>query len=466
MRNRKPKAAQMALRAGASQRLIHAVRKPNCVVYRGDCRELLPRLKEESIHCIITSPPYGALKDYGSSKQVGFGQHLSKQYLPDMQLVLNELFRVAKPGASLWLVLDSVKNNGQALLLPWELAQRAQVAGWTCHDIVVWDKGKSLPWSHNGRFRGVCEFVMLLSKGRLRKLRLDNARDANDLSAYWVKYPERFNPKGKAPTDLWHIPIPVQGSWSKAGIRHLCPFPPALVTRIVELSTKKGDVILDPFAGTGVVPAVSAVLGRKGIGLEINKHFVTKFRRRGFQSFRDELANAKGLGNAGTAELEKTLIDLRVLKYPRTLFVELSRGDRLGDKAADIEAMVLRQVKPNTNGGSHFREVTLDVLVDERVNHRAIQRHIANCQSRAPLSKFGIHVQTRIVRSDTWRNGDYVTRLSSTKWYAYRNGHFYRYKDAMDKAELRSLLREPRNGMAGKYPLIAAPIAVSIRSFD
>src|SRR6266404_2567868 len=150
------------LRAMAKNTYRHSVAsKPRCMLIRGDSRVILRTVPGASVDCIITSPPYGDLKNYGRANQLGYGQHLVKQYLPDMQAVLTELHRIAKIGASLWLVLDAFKTNGEALLLPWELARRAQQCGWTLHDIIVWDKGKSLPWSHDGKFRSVCEFVVL-----------------------------------------------------------------------------------------------------------------------------------------------------------------------------------------------------------------------------------------------------------------------------------------------------------------
>ena len=64
-----------------------------------------------------------------------------------------------------------------------------------------------------------------------------------------------YNPHGPVPTNVWDIPIPVQGSWKTPAIAHACPLPPDLIERLVFISTDPGDVVFDPFAGTGVVVA-------------------------------------------------------------------------------------------------------------------------------------------------------------------------------------------------------------------
>ena len=311
------------------------VDKCNCTLLNADARTALSNLPDASVACIITSPPYAGLKDYGSSDQIGYGQDREGEYFPDLQNILRELLRVAKPGAALWMVLDTLKESGKTVPLPWEVITRATEVGWTFHDLVVWDKGKSLPWSNHGRFRGVCEYILLLGKGKLANFNIDAARDADHLSPYWVKYPERYHPDGKAPSDLWHFPIPTQGSWSKGQIRHFCPFPVALIARMLSISTNVGDIVLDPFSGTGSVITVASYMKRCGIGTELNTAFVEDFDKIGYQALMN-LANVE-LSQAGVHgnSLRVIIIDLRMLKYAKTLFLEISRGDRLNGHARD-----------------------------------------------------------------------------------------------------------------------------------
>ena len=94
-----------------------AVRSSRCVIVQGDSRELLRRLPPRSVSCVLTSPPYGSLKNYGSRGQVGYGQDLAKEYLPDLRKIFEELHRIVVEGGALWLVLDTVKTNGRAQFL-------------------------------------------------------------------------------------------------------------------------------------------------------------------------------------------------------------------------------------------------------------------------------------------------------------------------------------------------------------
>src|SRR5712692_5415748 len=84
-----------------------------------DARKALELLPDETIDCIITSPPYGTIKDYGPKNQIGYGQHTSNEYLPDLSRVLAELYRSAKQGAALWVIADNLRSNGAAFPLPW-----------------------------------------------------------------------------------------------------------------------------------------------------------------------------------------------------------------------------------------------------------------------------------------------------------------------------------------------------------
>src|SRR2546430_13997058 len=134
--------------------------KETCVFVGAACRDLLRQLPAETVDCVITSPPYGKLKNYGATGQIGYGQKGEEEYLRDIGAVLHELNRACVEGAALWIVLDTIKRSGRTLLLPWEVIRRAEAEGWAFHDLVIWDKGRSLPWSHVGRFRGVFEYCI------------------------------------------------------------------------------------------------------------------------------------------------------------------------------------------------------------------------------------------------------------------------------------------------------------------
>ena len=131
----------------------------------GDARsisEFFP--SEEFVDVTITSPPYWNLKNYGSRQQVGFGQTY-ESYLDDLEQIFTSIYRVTKRTGSLWVVADTIKHKGELKLFPFDLADRLKKIGWIHHDIIIWNKDKSLPWSHRGKLRNIFEYILFFSKG-------------------------------------------------------------------------------------------------------------------------------------------------------------------------------------------------------------------------------------------------------------------------------------------------------------
>ena len=217
-------------------------------VYEGDARELAPLLPNRSIAVTLRSPPYWAMKDYGIPGQIGREQGY-QEYLNDLVMIFQHVHRATRDTGSLWVVLDTFKVQGRLKLLPFEFSNLLeQQTGWTLQDIIIWDKGKTLPWSRIGQLRNQFEYLLCFSKSRKFKYEIDRLKEI-ELKEWWVKYPERYNPKGKVPSNIWDVPIPVQGSWNTNGLRHACPFPLTLVERVLLLTTDatRDHVVLDPF---------------------------------------------------------------------------------------------------------------------------------------------------------------------------------------------------------------------------
>lgn len=233
-----------------------------------DARRLTEVLSstDPRVDVVITSPPYWDLKDYKIPNQIGYGQTKGK-YLADMGKVLGDCLIVTKPTGSLWVVVDTYREGGELQLLPLELAERAREVGWKLRDLIVWDKQYSLPWHSKGHLRNVSELVLFMTKSDDFKYYVERIKTLDEISKWWVDFPERFNPKGKTPTNIWSIPIRPRGTWRKPSeLDHYCSFPTALVARIIELTTDLGDLVMDPFAGSGVVLAQAAAMGRHYIG--------------------------------------------------------------------------------------------------------------------------------------------------------------------------------------------------------
>jgi DNA modification methylase len=192
----------------------------NCVK-QGDTRTLVEGLPNKCIAVTLTSPPYWNLKNYGMPNQIGWDQNYA-QYMEDMVSIFKHIFRATRDSGSLWVVIDTFKDNGSLKLLPYEFADRLQKdIGWFLQDVIIWDKGKTLPWSRTGQLRNQFEYILFFSKSKNFKYEIDRLKEI-ELKEWWVKYPERYNPKGKIPSNIWPLPIPVQGSWSSNGLRHAC----------------------------------------------------------------------------------------------------------------------------------------------------------------------------------------------------------------------------------------------------
>ena len=441
--------------------------KERCYFISADCRIALKEIPNDSIDCIITSPPYGLLKDYGQQGQIGFGQNDITEYFTDLELVLGELFRVGRDGATLWLVVDTLKSTGETVALPWELADRAKRAGWLLQDVVIWDKGKSLPWSSPSRFRGVCEYILLLSKGKPKKFDLNAARETENLSPYWIKYPERFHPDGKAPSDLWHFPIPNQGSWSKNQSKHSCPFPVELLARMISISTEKNDVILDPFSGTGSVPTVSSYMGRNGIGIELNSVFVDEFGEMGHSKLLAQCKSSisKTKNKSKIADLIK---NLRILKYPKSLFEEISRPDRMnGDAREYIAAFVIKSgeysEKNRDFGASISGKIDIDVLANRSADIAKLHKSISERLNLPPMNKFSLNATFSIIPFCDWYGNDaYCPELAEDTLYLYTAGTFYRYKKELKISDLEKMYQVWEKDTRTKVPPIISALKVNV----
>jgi DNA modification methylase len=228
------------------------------------------------VDSIITSPPYWNVTDYHCGRdQVGHGQTL-RQYLIAMGDVFSGCAALSKPNATMCLVVGAIRRKGEVVQLPSLLVDEANASGWRLREQITWDKQKDLPWTKHGEFRDVTEQVLLLSRTTNYTFNVEDLLSPTPQSEWWVRYPERYSPRGRMPTNIWRIPIPTQGAWRSCP-RHACPFPEELSFRLVAMNSNLDDVIFDPFAGIGSVPAMATVLGRRGYGLDLSSGYVAEY---------------------------------------------------------------------------------------------------------------------------------------------------------------------------------------------
>ena len=352
-------------------------------VYNGDSRCLLEILPEGvQVQTTITSPPYFDMKDYGVEGQVGFGQKYD-EYLEDLKEIFALIYSVTKDDGTLWIVIDTFKRDHAVVTLPFDLVQKLNSVGWKLQEIIIWKKDKTVPWSSKGFMQRKFEYVLFFSKQNNYKTNKDQVRiyDTQQQKKWWVKYPERYNPKGKALDEIWEFPIPVQGSWGTEYIRHFCPLPKEMVATMISISTDEEDVVFDPFAGSGAVMSQSAYMKRTYLGIEINPQYINMFEaylKSTIESGKKEYYSY--MNTMDQVAFETTIQNLRALKYGRILLNNIEKDYGIND----LKIYVQR------TESSISSKIKVEYTFIGRQLDDEFYRMISTYTNRPPLSKYGI----------------------------------------------------------------------------
>ena len=398
-------------------------------IYNVDSRRISEVLSDDvHIQTTISSPPYFDMKDYGEDNQIGFGQSY-EEYLQDIKSVFEQVFHYTKDDGTLWIIIDTFKRNNSIVMLPFDLASKLKESGWLLQDIIIWKKDKTVPWSNNGFTQRKFEYVLFFSKSPKYKSNKDNVRvfDTRYLKRWWVKYPERYNPRGKALDEIWEYPIPVQGSWGNQYVRHFCPLPQDMVSNMIQISTDEGDIVFDPFAGSGTVMSQSAYMNRPFLGFELNNKYIEQFDRYLTETLEKGKANySKILGSRGQSEFEDQILKLRALKYGRMLV-------RIVQEKLNIYTKIL--VEQICQEG--LQSVVKFTFINTQ--KEAIDVTVSEAISKAPLSKYEIRPLI-----------SYQNELDVNKaWFCYSitNSHSYmRNVDCCDpRVRVLSLIKVDLN---------------------
>ena len=259
----------------------------------GDCRETLKEFDEKARMC-VTSPPYYGLRNYGGEeKQIGQEQS-PEEYIENLVEVFREVRNVLTDDGTLWLnVGDSYYNyrpgRGQRLSkqtvsntkqdlpdvcprrgnrlpglkekdligIPWMLAFALRADGWYLRQDIIWHKPNPMPESVRDRCTKSHEYVFLLSK---------NQNYYFDVNA--IKEPTRRK------RSVWNIQNkPYRDA-------HFAVYPPELIEPCIKAGSEEGDIILDPFMGSGTTATVAKTLGRDYIGCELHEDYGKLIQKR------------------------------------------------------------------------------------------------------------------------------------------------------------------------------------------
>lgn len=249
----------------------------------GDCREVLKDLDENSIDLIITSPPYADSRNgtYGGIKP----DHYVEWFLP----ISKELLRVLKPDGTFILNIKEKVVNGERHVYVIELILEMRKQGWLWTEEFMWHKKNCYPGKWPNRFRDAWERLLQFNKNRkfnmyqdevmipmgawaktrLRNLsETDMVRDNSKVGSGFGKKIANWLDKDKVyPTNVLHIATECSNR------NHSAVFPEALPEWFIKLFTKEGDLVLDPFVGSGTTTRVANRLKRNSIGIDISKDY-------------------------------------------------------------------------------------------------------------------------------------------------------------------------------------------------
>jgi DNA modification methylase len=244
----------------------------------GDNCDVLGTLPRECIDLVVTSPPYDDLRTYGGHSWDFYG-------------VAWQLKRVLKPGGVIvWVVNDETKN-GSETGTSMKQALHFQSIGLYLHDTMIWRK-EGCPFPEINRYYPVFEFMFVLSKGRPATCNqiadrvnkwagttvhgTDRQRDGSttDCNAQKRGLAKPVKDIGVR-YNVWEIP-----HTGVPGTEHPAPFPEDLARDHILSWSNEGDIVLDPFSGSGTTAKMARELGRHYIGIEVNPNYVEISRKR------------------------------------------------------------------------------------------------------------------------------------------------------------------------------------------
>ncbi len=219
-----------------------------------DCLEGMSELDDNSINCIVTSPPYnkkGLLGKVALGNQIwgkfnidynSYGDDMPEEdYQAWMVAFLNECHRVIKPDGSIFFNHKPRRYKNRAYL-PTDFIQHSYA---NLYQLIIWDRRNS-PNIRNDVLVPCTEHIYWLCKDKPKTFR--NALDSSYIGEVWNIPPERQK-------------------------KHPAPFPEQLVRNCILLATEENDIILDPFMGSGTTALVSQSLNRKWLGFEIDEKY-------------------------------------------------------------------------------------------------------------------------------------------------------------------------------------------------
>lgn len=295
--------------------------------------KVLKTIPDDSVDCVVTSPPYWALRDYGVAGQIGLEPNI-EEYLEKLIAVFDEIKRVLKLEGTCWInfgdtyanktkgghrnklqgnMFDSLTRRAtipkiktelcippkSLCLIPLRFAVRMIERGWILRNEIIWHKPNTMPQSVKDRFTVDFEKIFFFVKSkryyfrqqyeqlknpqRLERRLLNPDKPHKRAKSYWFSARPEISEKqrlhmlergGRNKRCVWTI-----GTTNFAG-NHFAVYPPRLVETPILAGCPRMGIVLDPFMGSGTTAVVAKKLGRNYIGIELNPNYVRLAKNR------------------------------------------------------------------------------------------------------------------------------------------------------------------------------------------
>jgi site-specific DNA-methyltransferase (adenine-specific) len=292
----------------------------------------MAQMEPESVHCVVTSPPYWGLRDYGVVGQLGL-ETTPEEYVANMVLVFREVRRVLRADGTLWLNLgDSYATGGGSIGrapgggdqgerfiragmiatqpnrmpiaglkpkdligIPWRVAFALQADGWYLRSDIIWAKPNPMPESVTDRPTKSHEYLFLLSKSARYYFDQESVREPSQPSSIarmksgWNGNERRDHPNGGHDNISKFIGTDrgmekalagrnLRSVWTVATMpypgAHFATFPRKLVEPCIKAGCPEGGSVLDPFAGSGTTALVAQQLGRRAVLIDLSADYL------------------------------------------------------------------------------------------------------------------------------------------------------------------------------------------------
>ena len=300
----------------------------NYEIKTGNNLDILKTMDDESVNCVVTSPPYWGLRDYGTAEQLGL-ESTPEEYVANMVKVFGQVKRVLRDDGTLWLNLGdsyahSLRQSGKEhagkltrgskgtivsgykplpiglkekdlVGIPWRVALALQADGWYLRQDIIWHKPNPMPESVTDRCTKAHEYIFLLSKNKkyyydheaikepqtsasLKRQKRGVSKNnkwidgANGQTPHNTHQP-RDNDKNrdvnlyKNKRSVWTV------NTAKYREAHFAVYPKELIEPCILAGCPEDGTVLDPFSGSGTTGIVAVNSGRKYIGLELNPEY-------------------------------------------------------------------------------------------------------------------------------------------------------------------------------------------------